>query len=121
MGKVQHRIMQFLWERGEATAREISDYVTVHEPISHSTVQTLLRKLEKKNAVTHVERDRVFYFTPTADRADVTTSTTRDFLDRVFQGSAAGLVSHILKHEKISPEELKQLHEMLQEHQEKSK
>src|SRR5471030_3033669 len=121
MGKVQHRIMQFLWERGEATAREISDYVTATEAISHSTVQTLLRKLEKKNAVSHVERERVFYFSPTADRADVTSSTTREFLNRVFQGSATSLVSHILEHEKVSQDELQQLHKMIEQYREKGK
>jgi BlaI family penicillinase repressor len=121
MGKVQLRIMQFLWERGQATAREISDYVTATEPISHSTVQTLLRKLEKKNAVSHVERDRVFYFSPTANQADVTSSTTREFLNRVFQGSATSLVSHILQHEEISNDELQQLHQMIEEYREKSK
>lgn len=121
MGKVQLRIMHFLWEHGEATAREISEFVTATEPISHSTVQTLLRKLEKKNAITHIERERIFYFSPTANRADVTTSTTREFMNRVFQGSAISLVSHILQHEEISSEELQHLHELIQEFREKSK
>jgi BlaI family penicillinase repressor len=121
LGKVQLRIMQFLWEHGEATAREISDFVTATEPISHSTVQTLLRKLEQKNAVRHVERDRVFFFSPIADRADVTESTTKEFMNRVFQGSATSLVSHILAHEEISSDELKQLRKMIDEYEERSK
>lgn len=119
MGKVQTRIMQFLWEKGESTAREISDHILATEPISHSTVQTLLRKLEKKNAIRHVKRDRVFYFSPIADREGVTVSTTREFLNRVFQGSAKSLVSHVLEHESISQEELQDLHRMIEEYRER--
>jgi BlaI family penicillinase repressor len=121
LGKVQHRIMQFLWERGEATAREITDHLSVADAIAHSTVQTLLRKLEHKGAVHHVERDRVFYFSPLAARSEVTTSSTREFLNRVFQGSATGLVSHVLENEKFSPEELAQLRQLIDSYEEKTK
>jgi BlaI family transcriptional regulator, penicillinase repressor len=121
MGKVQFRIMQVLWEQGELSAREISDAVTATEPISHSTVQTLLRKLEHKGAIRHVERDRVFYFSPAADRTDVTNSTTREFVNRVFEGSASRLVSHLLEHERIPSEEIAELRRMIDEYQEKEK
>ncbi len=45
MGKVQLRIMRVLWDRGRASAREITELLNQDEPIAHSTVQTLLRKL----------------------------------------------------------------------------
>jgi BlaI family penicillinase repressor len=57
LGKVQLEIMQVLWERGEATAREITDTLCLSTPIAHSTVQTLLRKLELKGAVSHENRE----------------------------------------------------------------
>ena len=119
MGRVQTRIMQFLWDNGESTARAISDYILATEPISHGTIQTLLRKLEKKNAIRHVKRERVFYFSPIAERTGVTTSTTREFLNRVFQGSAKSLVSHVLEHENITPDELQELHQMIEEYRER--
>ena len=118
LGKVQLQIMQFLWDRGQATAREITDELSKSEPIApiaHSTVQTLLRKLEAKGAVAHSIEERVFVFRPLSKEAEVTTSATRDLLSRVFQGSTFGLVSHLLKHEKLSREELEQLRAMIDE------
>jgi BlaI family penicillinase repressor len=109
LGKVQLFIVQYLWSVGEARAREISDHVAAEHKLSHSTVQTLLRKLEKKGAVAHTERDRVFYYTARVRQDDVEQSNTRDFLDRVFQGSAAGLVSHMLENESFTPEELAEI------------
>lgn len=121
LGKVQLRIMQFLWQTGEATAREITSHLAEGGELSHSTVQTLLRKLEAKGAIRHEERDRIFVFSPVARQSDVTTSTTREFLSRVFQGSISGLVSHVLEHEDLDPDELRRLKELVDSHVEEPK
>lgn len=113
LGRIQHQIVQFLWEGGQATAREITDHMASEYNLSHSTIQTLLRRLELKGAISHFERDRVFVFEPVVQRNEITESSTREFLSRVFQGSAAGLVSHVLEHESFSREELDQLRAMI--------
>ncbi len=113
LGRVQLQIMQILWERGEATAREVTDALNVTEPVAHSTTQTLLRKLEAKHAVAHTVRDRVFVFRPLSEEADVSESAARDLLTRVFGGSVYGLVSHLLKHEAISDGERLRLRDLI--------
>ena len=113
LGKVQLQIMQILWERREATAREITDALNLSGPVAHSTTQTLLRKLEAKGAVTDTVQDRVFIFRPLSQEADTRESAARDLLTRVFGGSVYGLVSHLLKHEELSDDELKHLRELI--------
>src|SRR5688572_30767113 len=113
LGKVQLSIMRILWREGEATARQITEELNATTSIAHSTVQTLLRKLEAKGAVTHDFRGRLFVFRPLYVESEVTTSAARDLLNRVFQGSAYGLVAHLLKHENISEEERRQLRALL--------
>ena len=115
LGKVQLQIMQILWQRGQATAKEITDELNRHKPTAHSTVQTLLRKLEDKGAVTHVVQDRTFIFRPVHEEVEVTTTATRDLLARLFNNSAYGLVSHLIQHEKISPQEMQRLRELIKE------
>lgn len=113
LGKVQLRIMQILWERGQATAREITDELAKTETLAHSTIQTLLRKLEAKGAVTHSTDDRIFVFRPLYREDEVTATATSDLLSRVFQGSVYGLVSHLLKHERVSSEEMSRIRELI--------
>ncbi len=113
LGKVQLQIMQILWERGEATAREITDALNLTDPVAHSTTQTLLRKLEAKGAVAHSVQDRVFVFRPLSQEADTRESAARDLLTRVFGGSVYGLVSHLLKHGELSDDELKRLRQLI--------
>jgi BlaI family penicillinase repressor len=113
LGTVQLEIMKVLWSRGQATARDVTDALEPTHHLAHSTVQTLLRKLETKGAVTHDDSSRIFLFRPVWREADTTADATSDLLTRVFGGSITGLVSHLLKHETIDAEEMAKLREMI--------
>lgn len=115
LGRVQLRIMQVLWERQRATAREITDALNEETPTAHSTVQTLLRSLEAKRAASHEIDGRTFVFFPLVPEEQVARSVTRDLLNRVFDGRVSNLVSYLLKHEKVSAEELKELRRLINE------
>lgn len=115
MGRVQLRIMQVLWANGRASAREITDALNEEEPIAHSTVQTLLRKLEEKGSVAHDAQDRTFLFYPLVEEDHVTRDATRDLIERVFAGSVAGLVSYLVREERIPRKELEQIRKLIDE------
>jgi BlaI family penicillinase repressor len=112
-GRVQLQIMRVLWERGRATAREITDALNQDDPIAHSTVQTLLRQLEDKAAIRHEATGRTFVFHPTVKPDKVKRGALRDLIDRVFEGSPSGLVAHLLTHERLSVSELQQIRELI--------
>jgi BlaI family penicillinase repressor len=112
-GRVQLRIMQVLWEKERANAREITLALNKIEPIAHSTVQTLLRKLEQKKAVDHDVEERTFIFYPLVRSDQVTHHAFRDFVNRIFAGSTGGLVSYLIKNEYISPDELGEVRALL--------
>ena len=113
LGKVQLQIMQILvGARGSDRARD-HRRAQPTAPVAHSTTQTLLRKLEDKGAVAHESRDRVFVFRPLSRQSEVSESAARDLLTRVFGGSVYGLVSHLLKHEHISDDEMRRLRELI--------
>lgn len=119
LGKVQLQIMQVLWREKRATARQITDALCETAPIAHSTVQTLLRKMEAKGAVTHDIEERTFVFRPLYEENAVTETALNDLLNRLFQGSVYGLVSHLLKNETISQEELSRLRRLIEEETER--
>lgn len=113
LGKVQLRIMQILWQKGSATAREITDALSPAGEIAHSTVQTLLRKLEAKGAITHTQEERTFVFRPIVRQNEVTEGALQDLLQRVFNGSVSGLVAQLINNEHISAEEFVRLRELI--------
>ena len=113
LGRVQLLIMQVLWEQGRATAREVTEAINQSEPIAHSTVQTLLRGLEEKGSVSHEAEGRTFVVLPLVDEGKFKQSATRDLVERVFGGSAASLVAHLLKHEQVSREEIDEIRKLI--------
>ena len=119
LGRVQLLIMQVLWEKERATAREITDAINEIEPIAHSTVQTLLRGLEEKEAVSHDAEGRTFVFFPLVKEAQFKQSATSDLVQRVFRGKAASLVSHLLKNEKVSAKEIDEIRKLINQQSKK--
>jgi BlaI family transcriptional regulator, penicillinase repressor len=113
LGRVQLRIMQVLWDKGRATAREITDAINAGEPIAHSTVQTLLRGLEEKGSIAHKAEGRTFVFFPLVAEDKFKRNATRDLVERVFGGNAAMLVAHLLKNEKVSREEVDEIRKLI--------
>ena len=119
LGRVQLLIMQVLWEKERATAREITDAINEIEPIAHSTVQTLLRGLEEKEDVSHDAEGRTFVFFPLVNEAQFKQSATSDLVQRVFRGKAASLVSHLLKNEKVSAKEIDEIRKLINQQSKK--
>lgn len=105
------RLMTVLWERGSAT---VADIVLALEPqANYSTVQTLLRILEKKGYVTHRKSGRAFIYSPVVDRQQARHSALRHLVARLFDGSPSLLVSNVLEQETLAPDELRRLKQLL--------
>jgi BlaI family penicillinase repressor len=114
LGKVQLQIMQVLWDKQTATAREITDAINATEPIAHSTVQTMLRILEDKQSVGHKQTGRTFVFFPMVKDHDFKQIATENLVERLFGGRVSNLVAHLLSVENISKEELGEIRKLVQ-------
>lgn len=110
--RLQMRIMQSLWDRTRAVARDITDDLNRFEPIAHSTVQTLLRRLERRGVIGHDVEGPTFVYYPIARNENVVRQAIDDFLGRIFAGSPRGMVSYLLKNRLVTPEELRELSEL---------
>jgi predicted transcriptional regulator len=112
-GKVQMRMMRILWDKQRLTARELTDEMNRQAPIAHSTVQTLLRTLEDKQAVGHDVEGRTFYFYPLVPDSQVIERATRSFIENMFDGSPGRMVSFLVRNQYLSPGEMKQIADLI--------
>jgi predicted transcriptional regulator len=108
------RLMQVLWERGQATVGEVVDALKAPKP-AYNTVLTLLRIMERKGYVTHRKDGRAFVFLPSFDRAHASRSALRTLVDRFFEGSPRLLMLNLLEDEQLEPEVLRQLKDRIEE------
>ena len=114
LGPVQLKIMQILWNRDRANAKEITEILNKTDPIAHSTVQTLLRQLEDKKVVSHVAEERTFVFYPLIKEHEYKSGVAKDFLGNLFAGSPSQLFAYLFEADKIDADELDKIRAMIQ-------
>ncbi len=109
-------ILKILWERGEATVREVYEDIREDVPIVQNTVQALLRTMEQKGLVEHRVDGRAFLYKPCTSRDRTTRNMLHRMLDAAFDGAVDQLVDSLFSLRKPSSEELNRLAELIAEY-----
>jgi predicted transcriptional regulator len=106
-------ILKILWDRGEATVREVYEEMRRHAPIVQNTVQAFLRTMEDKRLVRHREDGRSFVYRANVPRAATSQRLVSGLLDRVFDGAVDQLVQSALSLRQPTTDELARLEALL--------
>ncbi len=109
-------VLKILWERGEATVREVYEDIREDVPIVQNTVQALLRTMEQKGLVEHRVDGRAFLYKPCTSRDRTTRNMLHRMLDAAFDGAVAQLVDSLFSLRKPSSEELNRLAKLIAEY-----
>jgi len=108
-------LMKILWAKGEVTVRDVYETLLERRRIAYTTVMTMMRVLEKKGHVKARRVSRAFVYRPSRPERQVVRSMVREFVDRVFNGSAQPLLVHLVEDRKLSPKELEELERLIRE------
>ena len=108
-------ILKVLWDRGEATVRDVYEELRQRLPIVQNTVQAFLRTMEEKGLVTHRLEGRTFIYQPTYQRQQTTQRMAEQLLTRAFDGAMDQLVQSVLSLRQPTKDELARLEELLAE------
>jgi BlaI family transcriptional regulator, penicillinase repressor len=106
-------IMKVIWDRGEATVRDVVASLSEQRQIAYTTVMTMMNILEQKGHLKKWQVDRAFVYKPAHAQEQVIGSMVRDFVDRVFNGSAAPLLVHLVDDKKLTEKELNEIREIV--------
>jgi BlaI family penicillinase repressor len=113
MSRRERQIMDILYARGRASATEILE--ALPDDLSNSTVRTILRVLERKGLVRHVEEGLRYLFLPIVPRSTARKSALQRVMRTFFDGSAKEAVAAFLDPGafSLSKEDLDELSQML--------
>jgi predicted transcriptional regulator len=107
-------IMHVVWDRGEATVRDVHDALSRQRRVAYTTVMTLMNILATKGHLVRQQEERAYVYSAARPRQQVVGRLVRDFVDRVFDGAAQPLLVHLVKHEKLTPAERAELKRMIE-------
>ena len=102
-------IMKIVWERESATVRDVYETLLEQRKVAYTTVMTMMKILEQKKYLKKTQADRAYVYRPTQPKGKVIGDMVRDFVNRVFNGSAEPLLLHLVEEHDLSPEELEEI------------
>ena len=108
-------VMEALWRHSPLSAEDIAAEVAGPQGWTEATVKTLINRLLKKKAIGAARDGRRYLYRPLLARATYVQAESQGLLDRLFDGRLAPLVAHFAKHRSLSPDEVKQLKQLIAE------
>ena len=108
-------IMKVVWHRGEVTVRDVYETLLERRKIAYTTVLTMMKVLEHKGHLRKRQDDRAHVYRPTRPEQAVVRGMVREFVDRLFDGSAHPLVVHLVKDRQLTKRELEALARLVDE------
>ncbi len=102
-------ILNLVWQVGKATVQDVCDRLPTKRKIAYATVQTLLRRLERKGYVKHRNRGKAHVFFAVVKRERVIKKSVTDFLERLFGGDAVPLMQYLAEHGELDADDIDQL------------
>ena len=105
-------IMRALWDKGSATASEITAVVRREREVSSQTVKTLIRRLIDKHVVGYAidpGDSRVYHYRPLIRRDEAVRQKSEAFVSQVYQNDLGEFLAHFVENGDLADDELVRL------------
>lgn len=111
--KLELRIMEALWTRGEASIREIQQAFPENDRPAYTTVQTIVYRLEAKKAVRRVKKVGNFHIFEAAVSRDIAQRRLIDELLSMFGGRTQPVMAHLIESGRLTLADVKEAEKTL--------
>lgn len=105
--------MKVIWKLETATVRQVYETLLKRRRIAYTTVMTMMNILEQKGYLRKEQGERAYVYQPAQPQNQVIRGMVREFLDRVFNGSAEPLVAHLVEDRRLTGEDLEEIRKLI--------
>jgi predicted transcriptional regulator len=114
LSPAETEILRLVWQSEPVTVQEICVNLPKDRAIAYATVQTLLRRLEKKGYVKHEVQGKAHLFSAAVKREQVIKRTVGDFIERLFGGDPLPLMLHLADQSDLAPDDFDELKRLIE-------
>ncbi len=114
LSESEWQIMNALWQRYPASARDVLERLPENINWAYTTVKTMLNRLVDKNAISERKRANTSLYEPLLTKHKARHSAFANLLNNAFEGTVGPLVHFLVEEKKLSPAERKELITLLQ-------
>ena len=111
-------ILRVLWEHGPSTVRQVHEALSDRET-GYTTTLKLMQIMTDKGLVTRDESARTHVYAAAANQELTQGQLLKDLVDRAFGGSAKALVLRALSNHETTPDELREIRQLIDDYREK--
>ena len=113
-------VMNCLWEKSHLSLMQLVPLLKESAGWSKSTSATMVRRMTEKDLIGYEENGKTKYFFPKVKKQDVVVQETRDFLQRIYDGSVGMMMSALVRQNDLLQEDILELQEILKAAQTKT-
>jgi BlaI family transcriptional regulator, penicillinase repressor len=106
LSELQIALVRVLWRRGESSTADVAAELAEERGLKHTTVATLLTRLEKRGVVAQRREGRQLFYRALVGEAQVRRSMVADLIGALFDGDARALIAHLVQESEIAPGDL---------------
>jgi predicted transcriptional regulator len=115
LGAQELAIMKVVWRLGDVSVREVYETLRQRRPVAYTTVMTMMNTVEAKGYLKKTLDGRAYRYRPAVPEGRVVTAMVREFVERVFDGSAGPLLAHLVSETALSEKEREELRRLIDE------
>lgn len=113
ISEAEYEVMKIIWKRAPINTNEITQELARTTAWSPKTIQTLIRRLVAKGALSYEKQSRVFVYTPLIQEKEYIGQESRSFLKRFYHGDITAMLSAYIEDDKLSESEIDTLRSLL--------
>lgn len=113
ISEAEFEVMRIIWKYAPINTNEIIEKLAPTTDWSPKTIQTLIKRLVNKKAVTYEKQSRVFVYTPLVKEDEYISQESNSFLKRYYDGNIASMLSAYLENDRLSEKEIEDLRALL--------
>lgn len=111
----EEEMMRFFWKKGPLFVRELIDFYDPPKP-HFNTLSTFVRSLEEKGYLGHQSFGKSYRYYALVDEATFGEQNIKHIVGKYFNDSYLQAVTALVKEEKLSVDDLKQLIDLVEQH-----
>ena len=113
ISEAEYEVMKIVWKHAPISTNEIKERLTADTDWSPKTVQTLIKRLVNKGALTYEKQSRVFVYTPLVKEQEYVNEESSSFLKRFYNGDITAMLSAYIEDDRLSESDIDSLRSLL--------
>ena len=113
ISEAEFEVMKIVWKSAPINTNEITERLLKTTSWRAKTIQTLIKRLVTKGALTYEKQGRVFVYTPLVEENEYISQQSNSFIRRFYDGDISAMPSSYLENNQLSETELNHLRPLL--------